>query len=561
MDDASGGLRLRVGLSDLLPALADARVCGTALAAELPRFDRAVLWSPEEAASPDAASPDAALIVVSAPVVPRDIALLRAAFDDPAHPRSWALCGWSDDALDELTVAQLNHGVLHAPRSDAAEVIAAVARSAEPPHVAELRRLTSMQRSLSQALEQPQPVAEILQRLHKLSGAVCVVVDGQGRAQESVGSIPLSLFLTQIRRTDADVQQVQVEGWFGRAIRLQGSASASAGAGGWLVLASRRADFPSMADTAAAHIAATLIESAWRIERSAQQQEHAIRSSIFDEALALSLLPESTELASRVAALGFDFGQPLRVMVAAPGSEQRSRVPVRRMQQPLRAALDAAPLLHISTYRDSHGIYLVQASGEALQRLLTIERSSLGAFAVGIGREVTRVSDIPRSHADGLIALRALRAGRHRTNHMVFEQFDFATRLFASVDLEQMAESSRALLGPLIEREPMLQTLRLYFQVAQNTNAAAATLGIHHNTLRYRLTKVEELLQIDLNDPSAIASIHLALTSLDLVENPERHDAQGLRPSPRGIPLAQAAQRDPVFGATRGPEARRTVRD
>ena len=55
-----------------------------------------------------------------------------------------------------------------------------------------------------------------------------------------------------------------------------------------------------------------------------------------------------------------------------------------------------------------------------------------------------------------------------------------------------------------------------FFAHSQNMNAAADALSIDHNSLRYRLAKVEELLNVSLRDPAAVSSLFLALTAREL---------------------------------------------
>lgn len=60
------------------------------------------------------------------------------------------------------------------------------------------------------------------------------------------------------------------------------------------------------------------------------------------------------------------------------------------------------------------------------------------------------------------------------------------------------------------------QTLRVYLDAAGSATAASSALQIHRTTLYYRITRVEELLGIDLSDGRTRLSMHLGLTLLDL---------------------------------------------
>lgn len=544
-------LRRSIDLTDLAGELPEGLLMDTAAPESPVALNDAALWVP--GATPE--SPGTIIVAPTStpPTAPETLEVLRTQLAS-GPPRCWALCGWPANELSTLRLGASQHRIIAFEQVDAAtQVIAAVTRLTDPPNVTELRRLTTLQRNLSQALDHDAPVAELLRRLGKLTGAVCLVVDAQGRVQESVGSLPLSLFLQQIRRTDAESQQLVVEGWHGLALRVKDVERGDPSSGGWLIVAARRAEFPGVSDVAATHIVATLVESARRMQHSAKQQEEAIRSSIFDEALALAPRPDSPELASRLSALGFDFDAPLRV-VALSGVWPASRAASQQLREPFNAALDAAGVPFLTTSREAAELYLVQAGADTVQRIFRMHHGDLDGRIFGIGRPIAEVSAVPDSYADALIAMRVIRAGRHHESHMSFEQFDFATRLFASVGLDNMTKSSRSFLAPLLEREPMLQALRKYFEVAQNTNAAADALGIHHNTLRYRLTKVEELLGVSLNEPAAVASLFLAITSLDLVEShPQNAVPRNTRRRNKGIPLTQSRQKQPAFGASFSP--------
>lgn len=94
-------------------------------------------------------------------------------------------------------------------------------------------------------------------------------------------------------------------------------------------------------------------------------------------------------------------------------------------------------------------------------------------------------------------------------------------RLFLSA--EQRADVHRfavdtlgPLLGPDERSRTLLQTLRAYFAAAGNTKAAADLLGVHANTVRYRLANVHETIGMDvaLNAADQLTA-HLAISALD----------------------------------------------
>ncbi|AJF69296.1 transcriptional regulator, Fis family protein [Streptomyces vietnamensis] len=70
---------------------------------------------------------------------------------------------------------------------------------------------------------------------------------------------------------------------------------------------------------------------------------------------------------------------------------------------------------------------------------------------------------------------------------------------------------------PAAERSRLLRTLEHWFAAAGSAGAAARSLFVHPNTVRYRLRRVEELTGRSLSDPRATADIGAALLA---VRNP-----------------------------------------
>ena len=61
------------------------------------------------------------------------------------------------------------------------------------------------------------------------------------------------------------------------------------------------------------------------------------------------------------------------------------------------------------------------------------------------------------------------------------------------------------------KRDPLLQTLRVFFDVNCSHEAAAQRLGVHRKTIGYRLEKISELTGLDLSthDDRLVADLSL----------------------------------------------------
>jgi PucR C-terminal helix-turn-helix domain/GGDEF-like domain len=128
-------------------------------------------------------------------------------------------------------------------------------------------------------------------------------------------------------------------------------------------------------------------------------------------------------------------------------------------------------------------------------------------LTAGIGMQVPTVSEVPRSRRAAEQALRVLarRGGPARVVH-IGEVRAHAVLL----DLLELASPHAGLrdgrLGDLLaadaEHAPQhVATLRAYLDCGGNVARAADRLGLHPNTLRYRVRRLIELSGLDLEDP------------------------------------------------------------
>ena len=81
-----------------------------------------------------------------------------------------------------------------------------------------------------------------------------------------------------------------------------------------------------------------------------------------------------------------------------------------------------------------------------------------------------------------------------------------------------------ALLADLLreDRRGLLQeTLRIFLEQGGSLRPTAEALGIHRNTLTYRLKQIRSILDVDLDDPHTRLSLQIALVSHQLPDAPE----------------------------------------
>lgn len=474
----------------------------------------AVVWTPGDPVPSDATT---VVVCVGVRTSVQEIAPLLEADGS----RVILLCGPPPD-VETLDTETAGDNVVGFSVLGAGEVIGSIARSTQTADEAVSRRLGSLQRSFSLALAEPAPIPALLNRLKRVCNATTALIDRHGDITHATGPVPRGLLFGEISSANAETQAISVDGWRGLATRIP-DPSVPDQHGAWLVVTSRRADFPDTQVISAVHVVASLIEASQRMGFLAQQQERAVRAAVLEQALALRRERHDAELAARVAGLGVTFDGEVRVAVVAfarpPQGEHRQQASDSLLDTLGQQLATEGHASLIAARGDSVTI-LVQCTLGSLHRLLSSGLDHLPPLHVGIGRPIVSVDAVVDSYHDAQLAVRTLQSVAQDRRLMAYEDFDFAIRLFADVGLDRMVSWAEEFLAPLADRENLLAGLRAYFESDQNINVAADALNIHHNSLRYRLAKVEELLSINLKQPAAVSSVFLALTAIDLTRSP-----------------------------------------
>jgi DNA-binding PucR family transcriptional regulator len=87
------------------------------------------------------------------------------------------------------------------------------------------------------------------------------------------------------------------------------------------------------------------------------------------------------------------------------------------------------------------------------------------------------------------------------------------TGLLLAVPREQLEAFVTRQLGPLLERPELLETLEAWFASGGSRAAVADAVGLHRNSVGYRIDRIRALLQHDPDDPSAAVDLRAALAA------------------------------------------------
>ena len=107
-------------------------------------------------------------------------------------------------------------------------------------------------------------------------------------------------------------------------------------------------------------------------------------------------------------------------------------------------------------------------------------------------------------------------------------------------ELRQFVSEALGTLERRDQRGTLRDTLRAYLETGGSHADASNRLGIHRNTLAYRLRRIGELIGRDVGDPRTWLTLHLALWASELLESTSMND----RPAGGTINRGQLAFRD-----------------
>jgi DNA-binding PucR family transcriptional regulator len=156
----------------------------------------------------------------------------------------------------------------------------------------------------------------------------------------------------------------------------------------------------------------------------------------------------------------------------------------------------------------------LQRHASATRRLQWLLRSSLPT-SMGVGRAHHGVPGLVRTLSEAGDAAR-LATGRSTSGHYVHvDRMGLGQMLLAWTRTDTFLPAARSLLEPL-DGQPgeLLLTLTAFLDAESSLTETAAVLGVHRNTVAARITRIRELLAVDLADPDERLALHLACRSV-----------------------------------------------
>lgn len=372
------------------------------------------------------------------------------------------------------------------------------------------QRLSALQRNLTRAFADEKPLESIVQRLGRLVHGTVAVVSLDGNVEVATGPVGLDDFADELSAL-ASFPLVDFE-VAGRRVTAAPVARSHGGASRWLVVVSHAGGTSEELVRAAVQVTAPLIDGLLRMTQTRRGQDRAIRKVVLDSALDDSLSQiEGRTLRARMSALGVDFGAEFGACVLrqAPSNSAGAPDVLDAVEAWLHDRLDELETGYLLSRRAGE-LVLVTAVGH-VDQLACSMHEQWPSVAVGVGRPVVCDADIRASHRDATIAVQNLKL-THGSLVAKFADLDVVTQLLAEVPAERFAATAGPIAEVLRENPIQLEALQAFFTHHRDVKAAADSIFLHPNTLRYRLERLEQTLGRSLRDPAVTASLFCVLT-------------------------------------------------
>ena len=267
-------------------------------------------------------------------------------------------------------------------------------------------------------------------------------------------------------------------------------------------------------------------------ERAAAEVERRLRGDLVEEVLAGGLEGDEAERIARQAErLGHRLPQRAWVVVLEPDDDQtEASLAARGQQDRLDGALSGLIRSRmpgaLTLVRSASAVFLVPdelaADLAAVEKLAAQVLSAAapvmkpGSASVGIGNLANGVGELARSHVEARQSLRLTRRAGSRGRVASYRSLGAFRLLLEVQSPEALSRFVTELLGPLLEYAqsrdtPLLETLEALSAARWVRRAASRNLGIHINSMTYRVERIEALTGLQLDDPETRVAISIAL--------------------------------------------------
>ncbi|MHA6798236.1 PucR family transcriptional regulator [Bounagaea algeriensis] len=385
-----------------------------------------------------------------------------------------------------------------------ADVVDVVHQAALTKDVSRSRRTVNIQDYLLESLTARDALGTLVHRLGELLRGTVVLYDQSGATVASSGVGPTRIIRSEIAAQPGRRRRFTVGRWHVLTDPVRVDTVLH-----WLAVASRRRAVSEELAEPAVEAARRVITMIVRSRESVRAEDRLRRAELLRQITA-EKPPDGQYLWDRLEMYRFRRGCELRLLMLTDAAwEEEDAESVQRAEPMERAALDADLRLLVSGYGQR-----VLGLAEAEDAVL---RDWLGALPATVHCGMSEAFSDPAGGAMRLreaeIALAA--AVRRGCAEVRFEEIGLVDWLIAGREESSVRAKAQEVLAPIVGNDSLMRALAEYFRCDCDVQRTAHKLGLHPNSVRYRLKRATAKVGCDLHSPADLAELSLSVRLLE----------------------------------------------
>lgn len=142
--------------------------------------------------------------------------------------------------------------------------------------------------------------------------------------------------------------------------------------------------------------------------------------------------------------------------------------------------------------------------------------------SIGVGRYYKDYKMLHASYKESSRAVQRLEMSKKK-RVMHYDDLGIYRILSHDEIRDDVLQFSKELLGPLMDYDrqrdaDLIKTLKAYFEAGGNVKRVSERLFTHYNTVIYRMQRIKEIADVDLEDSDMMLNLHIALKIMEVVD-------------------------------------------
>lgn len=397
--------------------------------------------------------------------------------------------------------------------------------SAEIAELGRLQTTLEITHSLLSAVSSTDPVNALVTRIATLCRGAAAVYDEEGNVVANTGEAPANLIWNEIAESVQPDLSFAVGRWSVRSRRVSLQDGVHV-----IAISSRGPETIDLIGGLLLDTAERLLGAVHGIQYGASQRDRRDNEQLL-AALHDGMLPaREHRFWARMAQFQFPSYAPIRTLEISPrGMASAASTHLTQLIASARAAeLPLLIMLHRSDIEVTASASAIVPDSPASEQWM---RSLADEYLVGSSGPTSSLTEIPTSVREAETALRIAAGWAAATPHptpvapVLIDHIDLSTWLLSHVSRRQLDQRIERTLAPLASAQ-LRETLVTYLATSQNIARTAEALFLHPNTVRYRISRIEEALGHSITSAFGLSNAILALYPSIMGRYAELHNEQ-----------------------------------